>query len=137
MLMPSSRRANSRSVDLPRAVLNRPVDFALFRRPTRAAQNDIEEESSAGIYYPEMLRVMGDALDAAWREFKPTPKNEDLARLVMASAIIEGIEAGKRDHDVLVRKATVTLMAAIKIDPEALRAGRPFECRDRSRRASG
>jgi hypothetical protein len=105
-------------------VLNRPVDFALFRRSARAVQIDFGEES-AGIYYPEMLRVMGDALDAAWKEFKPTPKNEKLAG------------AGKRDHDVLVRKATVTLMAAIKIDPEALRAGRPFECRDRSRRASG
>jgi hypothetical protein len=137
--MPSSRPVNSQSVGLtiPPAVLSRPIDFALFCRSARAVQNDINEESSAGIYYPEMLRVMGDALDAAWKEFKPTPKNEDLARLVMASAIIEGIEAGKRDHDVLVRKATVTLMAAIKIDPEALRPGRPFECRDRSRRASG
>jgi hypothetical protein len=34
-------------------------------------------------------------------------------------AIIEAIEAGKRDHAVLVRKATVKLMAAIKVDPEA------------------
>jgi hypothetical protein len=122
--MPSSRLVNSQSVGLtiPPAVLSRPIDFALFRRPARVIQDDVNEESSAGVYYPEIVRMMGNALDAAWKEFKPTPKNGDLARRVMASAIIEGIEAGKRDHDVLVRKATVTLMAAIRVDPEALRA---------------
>jgi hypothetical protein len=78
----------------------------------------------SGAYGAAIVNLMGAAMDKAWADFEPLPKNRVLARSLMASAIIEGIEAGKRDHDVLVRKATVTLMAAIKVDPKALRAGR-------------
>jgi hypothetical protein len=78
---------------------------------------------TSAAYGPPIVNLMGAAMDKAWADFEPRPKNKGLARSLMASAIIE---AGRRDHDVLVRKATVTLMAAIKIDPEALRAGRSF-----------
>jgi hypothetical protein len=79
---------------------------------------------TAGAYGAAIVNVMGAAMDKAWADFEPLPGNRVLARSLMAGAIIEGIEAGKRDQDVLVRTATVTLMAAIKVDPEALRAGR-------------
>jgi hypothetical protein len=79
---------------------------------------------TSGAYGAAIVDLMGAAMDKAWADFEPLPKNRVLARSLMASAIMEGIEAGKRDHEVLVRKATVTLMAAIKVDPEALRAGR-------------
>ena len=79
---------------------------------------------TAGAYGAAIVNVMGAAMDKAWADFEPLPRNRVLARSLMAGAIIEGIEAGKRDHDVLVRTAIVTLMAAIKVDPEALRAGR-------------
>ena len=38
----------------------------------------------------------------------------------MASAVVEAVEAGDRDVASLVRKATVTLIKAIKIDPDLL-----------------
>jgi hypothetical protein len=69
-----------------------------------------------------IVNLMGAAMDKAWADFEPRPKNEFLAKSLMESAIIEGIEANVREH-VLVRKATVTLMAAIKLDPEALAQG--------------
>jgi hypothetical protein len=73
-----------------------------------------------GAYGAAIVNLMDSAMDKAWADFEPLPKNRGLARSLMASAIIEAVEAGKRDHDVLVRKATVTLIAAIKVDPEAL-----------------
>jgi hypothetical protein len=77
---------------------------------------------ASGVYYPEILKVMGDALNTAWKKFNPVPKNTSLARTVMASAIIEGVEAGELEPAILVDKATRALRAAIKEDPEALNA---------------
>jgi hypothetical protein len=65
---------------------------------------------------------MSDAFERAWADFAPRPKNETMGRSLMASAIIEAIEAGDRDQASLVRKATVTLIKAIKIDPKLLNA---------------
>jgi hypothetical protein len=79
---------------------------------------------TSGAHGAAIVNLMGAAMDKAWADFEPLPRNKGLARSLMASAIIEGIEAGKRDRDVLARKATITLMAAIKVAPEALRAGR-------------
>jgi hypothetical protein len=75
---------------------------------------------TSGAYGASIVNMMGSAMDKAWADFEPRPKNEGLAKSLMESAIIEGIEADVREHDVLVRKATVTLMAAIKLDPEVL-----------------
>jgi hypothetical protein len=74
------------------------------------------------VYYPQILKVMGDALDIAWKKFRPVPKNAELARTVMASAIIEAVEVGELEPATLVDKATRALRAAIKEDPEALNA---------------
>jgi molybdopterin-guanine dinucleotide biosynthesis protein A len=75
---------------------------------------------TSGAYGPELVKTMSAAFDRAWDDFAPRPKNEALARSLMASAVIEAVEAGDRDHDSLVRKATVTLIKAIKIDPDLL-----------------
>ena len=77
---------------------------------------------TSGVYYPEILTVMGDALDIAWKKFRPVPKNAALARTVMASAIIEAVEAGESEPATFVDRATRALRAAIKEDPEALNA---------------
>jgi hypothetical protein len=74
----------------------------------------------SGAYGPEAVKVMSEAFDRAWVDFAPRPKNEGLARSLMASAVIEAVEAGDRDQASLVRKATVTLIKAIKIDPDLL-----------------
>jgi hypothetical protein len=57
---------------------------------------------------------MGSAFDAAWENFKPAPNDAVLARLLMASAIIEAVEAGAREPEVLTTKAVRALRAAIK-----------------------
>jgi hypothetical protein len=75
---------------------------------------------TSGAYGTSIVNLMGAAMDKAWADFEPLPKDERLARSLMESAIGEGIEANVREHDVFVRKATVTLMAAIKLDPDAL-----------------
>lgn len=75
---------------------------------------------TSGAYEPERVKVMSDAFERAWGDFAPRPKNENLARSLMASAIVEAVEAGDLDHASLVRKATVTLIKAIKIDPKLL-----------------
>jgi hypothetical protein len=68
---------------------------------------------------------MTGAFDRAWDDFEPRPRNLNLARSLMASAIIEAVEAGERDEQSLVRKATVTLIKAIKVDPDLLNAAAP------------
>ncbi len=82
---------------------------------------------ASGVYGPELVQLMSGALDRAWRDFAPLPKNENLAKSLMASAIIEAIEAGEREEATLVRKATVTLIKAVKVDPELLNAEAPVE----------
>ncbi len=87
---------------------------------SRSAKSHYVHLFTPGAYPAATTNLMGAAMDKAWADFEPLPKNKGLARSLMASAIIEGIEANVREREVLVRKATVTLMAAIKIDPEAL-----------------
>jgi hypothetical protein len=82
---------------------------------------------TSGVYTPELVKVMSGAFDRAWRDFEPRPKNQTLAMSLMASAIIEAVEAGEREEEALVRKATVTLIKAVKIDPELLDAVAPTD----------
>lgn len=77
---------------------------------------------TSGAYGPELVKIMSEAFERAWDDFAPRPKNEALARSLMASAIIEAVEAGDQELDSLVRKATVTLIKAIKVDPDLLNA---------------
>ena len=76
---------------------------------------------TSGAYDPEVAKMMGDALDQAWAEFEPKPRNSELARSLMATAIIERFEGGEGDFEGLVRGATIALMSAIKADPDRLR----------------
>jgi hypothetical protein len=75
---------------------------------------------TSGAYEPELVSEMSRAFERAWGDFAPRPKNEEFARQLMASAIIETVEAGKRDQDDLARGATLALIKAIKINPDLL-----------------
>jgi hypothetical protein len=77
---------------------------------------------TSGSYEPELIKEMSDAFERAWADFAPRPKNERLAKRLMATAIVESVELGTRDHETLVRRATVALMTAIKADPKLLDA---------------
>jgi hypothetical protein len=75
---------------------------------------------TSGAYEPELVKEMSDAFERAWSDFAPRPKDERLAKWLMATAIVEAVELGTRGHEELVRRATVALMTAVKVDPEAL-----------------
>jgi hypothetical protein len=66
-----------------------------------------------GVYEPETVELMGLALDTAWAQVTPHPKDKDLARLFMASAILEKIEDGGNNADVLIETAILALEAAL------------------------
>jgi hypothetical protein len=82
----------------------------------------------SGAYDPELVKMMGDALDSAWARFNSPPKNDELAKGLMASAIIEAVEAGERLPEPLADRAERALRAAIKEDAKALGA-RPSRAR--------
>jgi hypothetical protein len=78
---------------------------------------------ASGVYGSELAGVMGEALEAAWAKFDPPPKNVDLARQFLASAIIEAVETGAREPEVLAARAVRALDAAIHRDPAGLKPG--------------
>jgi hypothetical protein len=82
------------------------------------------ERFASDAYNPETTKLMGEAFEKAWADFQPRPKNESLARSLMATAIIEAVAAGVVGRDALTRAATVGLMSAIKADPDALNPDR-------------
>jgi hypothetical protein len=68
-----------------------------------------------GEYGPELVRLMTEALDSAWRQVDPLVKDVELGRLVLASAIIEQVDLGVRVHDDLVATARKALEAAMRL----------------------
>jgi hypothetical protein len=69
---------------------------------------------ASGEYSPELIALMTHALNTAWRQQTVARSHDaDLARLVMASAILEHVDAGVRLHEELVTRATSALTAAI------------------------
>jgi hypothetical protein len=89
---------------------------------------------TSGAYEPELVNEMSRAFEHAWADFEPRPKNERLAKWLMATAIIEAVELGTRHHEHLVRRATVALITAIKADPRALGQAAPDAGRQTSDR---
>jgi hypothetical protein len=82
-----------------------------------------------GEYGPELIALMGKALDCAWLRVKSKAADVELARLVMASAIIDGVDAGVREHDDLVGAAISALSSALRlaggeVDPSAIELSR-------------
>jgi len=71
-------------------------------------------------YGPELIKLMTQALESAWRQSSGLSKDVELARLVMANAIIEEVDAGVRAHEVLVVSARNALLAAMSVSSERL-----------------
>jgi hypothetical protein len=63
-------------------------------------------------YGPELIEIMGRALDSASAQATHLGGDAELARLVMASAIIDEVDAGVRTHDLLVLAALDALRLA-------------------------
>jgi hypothetical protein len=68
---------------------------------------------TSGEYSPELVELMAKALDVAWSQASRVSQDVELARLVMASAIIEQVDSGVRIQEELVAKATLALAAAV------------------------
>ena len=71
-------------------------------------------------YNPELVSVMKAALDSAWIKVRAAPSNMELARLVLASAIIDAVDAGVRDPKDLAARALAALAGAARITGETL-----------------
>ncbi|WP_158817599.1 hypothetical protein [Methylocapsa sp. S129] len=63
-------------------------------------------------YSPEATRLMKDAFEEAWLKVKIVEQDADLTRQLLASAIIDQVNAGVQDRDKIVAAAVATLAVA-------------------------
>lgn len=70
---------------------------------------------TSGEYGPDLVALMSEALESAWRQIPKAPRDAELARLVMAGAILEQIDAGVRVRDDLIAGAANALAAATRL----------------------
>jgi hypothetical protein len=71
----------------------------------------MSERFKSGVYGPDLVKVMTEALDLALPKFEPpTPE----ASKVLADAIIEGVDAGDREPEVLAARAIAALRKAFE-----------------------
>jgi hypothetical protein len=75
-------------------------------------------------YDPELVKLMTDALDSAWRKIETRAESAELARLVLAGAIIDAVDGGSREREELVAKAVAALAAAVSVTGEKLKMKR-------------
>jgi hypothetical protein len=85
------------------------------------------ERFGSGVYAPELAKLMMDAHKSACERVEGAPGEEETMRHYLASAIIDLIDTGVRDHDELVAEAIATLAVAKNISGEkfALKAKSP------------
>jgi len=71
-------------------------------------------------YDPEIIKLMKTALESAWEMVRIPPKSAELARLVLASAIIDAVDAGVRECEQLAARGIAALAAAARVTNEKL-----------------
>lgn len=70
------------------------------------------------VYQPETTRLMKVAFDKAWLSADTIENNATLTRKLLASAIVDEINAGVRDCDTIVARALATLTVARNLSGE-------------------
>jgi hypothetical protein len=95
----------------------------LIRQTTGEEKGSMPSRFNSGAYEPELVKIMGDALEAAWKMFSIPAKDVELARLHMASAIIDAVEGGVREETVLSTKAGAALQAVLLVNRTVVRKG--------------
>lgn len=68
-------------------------------------------------YGPELVQLMSEALESAWRQASHLAQDAELGRLVMAGAIIDQVDLGVRSLEDLVAMARKALDAATRLSP--------------------
>jgi hypothetical protein len=71
-------------------------------------------------FEPNLAKKMVDALERAWAGIERTPKNERIARSILASSIVNSVEAGSKSPDAWAQMAMLILQNASKANPELL-----------------
>jgi hypothetical protein len=70
------------------------------------------ERFESRAYSPETTKLMKDAFDEASLKIRLIEEDAVLTRKLLASAILDQINAGIRDHDKIVATAVATLAVA-------------------------
>jgi hypothetical protein len=70
------------------------------------------ERFEAGTYDPETNELMKDAFEAALPKVKIVDHDIGLTRTLLASAILDQVNAGVRDREAIVAGAVATLLVA-------------------------
>jgi hypothetical protein len=69
----------------------------------------------SGIYEPQTSTIMKSELDSAWTQAQPDSRDAELIRVLLAGAIIDLVDAGIVDHELLVDGALKALDAAKRV----------------------
>jgi hypothetical protein len=69
----------------------------------------------SGVYPPDVAAMMREALDGAWARVQAVSRDTELTRLLLASAIIDLVEEGLSDCDVMVDRAVKIFEAAVNV----------------------
>jgi hypothetical protein len=80
---------------------------------------------TSGLYDPTLVNLMCAALEAAWSEYQSLPGNADLARQIMATAIIEAVDIDERSLEALAGAAARALDEAMQSSHLKTALGRP------------
>ena len=70
------------------------------------------ERFESQAYAPETTRLMKEAFDEAWRKVEHGEKDVELARKLLASAILDLVNAGANDREKIAAAAIATLVVA-------------------------
>jgi hypothetical protein len=84
---------------------------------------------TSGVYDPALVNLMSAALEAAWSKYDRLPSNADLARQIMATAIIAAVDVNQRSSELLVAAAIRALDEAVQSSHLKTALGRPSKSR--------
>jgi len=70
------------------------------------------ERFESQAYRPEITKLMKEAFEEAWLKIKRNEKDVELTRKLVASAILDQVNAGVRERDRIVAGAVAILAVA-------------------------
>jgi hypothetical protein len=70
------------------------------------------ERFESQAYRPETTKLMKEAFEEAWSKIRKDENDKELMRKLLASAILDQVNAGARERDRIVAGAVATLAVA-------------------------
>jgi hypothetical protein len=80
------------------------------------------------VYSHETTKLMKAAFEEAWEKLKAREDDPELSRKLLASAIIDQVNAGIQDRETIVAAAIATLAVARNVSPPS--ASKPRAAND-------